>query len=75
MLKLMVVSAFTVLATVGVTTPLAAQTRSAVSSAELEAAVINTPAANQETLQRFLRDNRVNEIAAKLGVIAARAFH
>lgn len=70
-LKLMVLSAFAVLATVGATSPLEAQTRSAVSSAELEAAVIKTPAANQAAVQRFLRDGRVNEIAAKLGIRTA----
>lgn len=68
MLKLIIVSAFAVLATVGATTPLAAQTRSAVSSAELEAAVVKAPAANQEAVQRFLRDTRVTEVAAKLGI-------
>lgn len=71
MLKLIVVSAIAVLATVGATTPLAAQTRSVVSSAELEAAVVKAPAANQEAIQRFLRDSRVNEVAAKLGIKTA----
>ena len=71
MLKLIVVSAFALLAAAGATTPLAAQTRSAVSSTELETAVTRAPAANQEAVQRFLRDSRVNEIAAKLGIKTA----
>jgi Skp family chaperone for outer membrane proteins len=70
-LKLIVVSAIAALATVGATAPLAAQARSAVNSAELEAAVIKAPAANQEAVQRFLRDSRVNEVAAKLGIQTA----
>jgi hypothetical protein len=70
-LKLIAVSAIACLATVGATTPLSAQTRSAVSTSELEAAVVKAPAANQEAVQRFLRDSRVSEIAATLGVKSA----
>jgi hypothetical protein len=70
-LKFLVVSAIAVLATAGATTPLAAQARSAVSSAELEAAVVKAPAANQEAVQAFLRDSRVTEVAAKLGLRTA----
>lgn len=71
MLKLIAVSAIALFATMGATTPLAAQTRSAVSSTELEAAVTRAPAANQEAVQRFLQDSRVTEIATKLGIKTA----
>lgn len=71
MLKLIAVSGILALATLGASTPLAAQARSAVSSTELDSAVLKAPATNQETVQRFLRDSTVREIATKLGIQAA----
>jgi hypothetical protein len=70
-LKLIAVSGILALATLGASTPLAAQARSAVSSTELDSAVLKAPATNQETVQRFLRDSTVREIATKLGIQAA----
>ena len=71
MLKSIAVSGILALATLGASAPLAAQTRSAVSSTELESAVLKAPATNRETVQRFLRDSRVTEIAKKMGIQTA----
>lgn len=71
MLKLIAVTGILALATLGASAPLAAQTRSAVSSTELESAVLKAPATNQETVQRFLRDSRVTAVATKLGIRTA----
>jgi len=70
-LKSIAVSGILALATLGASAPLAAQTRSAVSSTELESAVLKAPATNRETVQRFLRDSRVTEIAKKMGIQTA----
>jgi hypothetical protein len=70
-LKLIAVSGILALATLGTSTPLAAQSRTAVSSTELESAVLKAPAANQEAVQRFLRDSVVTDIATKLGIRTA----
>ena len=71
MLKFIAVSGLVMLATVGASAPLAAQTRSTVSSTELESAVLKAPATNRETVQRFLQDSRVTEVATKLGIRTA----
>lgn len=71
MLKHIAVSAVVMLATMGTSTRVAAQARSAVSSAELEASVLAAPATNKEAVQRFLRDSLVNEVAAKMGIRTA----
>lgn len=71
MLKFIAFAGVLSLAALGASTPLAAQTRSGVSSTELEAAVLKAPATNKETVQRFLRDSRVSEIAATLGIQSA----
>ena len=62
-----------VLGMLGLGTPLAlsAQARSAVSGADLESAVLRSPATNQAAVQQFLRDDRVVEAAAGIGVNAA----
>lgn len=67
-LKLIAGSAVVALVTMGASAPVAAQTRSAVSSTELESAVLNAPATNRETVQRFLQDSRVKDAATKLGI-------
>jgi hypothetical protein len=67
-LKFIAVSGLVILATVGASVPLAAQTRSAVSGAELESAVLKAPATPRETVRRFLKDTRVVDVAAKLGI-------
>jgi hypothetical protein len=69
MLKMIAVSGILALATLGASAPLAAQTRTAVSSTELESAVLNkAPSTNQATVQRFLQDSRVMDVAAKMGI-------
>jgi hypothetical protein len=67
-LKSIAVSGILALATLGPSVPLAAQTRSAVSSIELDSAVLNAPATNREIVQRFLRDSRVTAVATKMGI-------
>lgn len=71
MLKHLAVTGILALATLGMTTPLTAQARSAVSATDLETAVITAPAPNQAEVQRFLHDPRVVEAANGLGVRAA----
>ena len=71
MLKSIAVLGILALATPGASAPLAAQGRSAVSSAELESAVLSAPAANQAAVQRFLQDDRVTEVASRMGVRTA----
>lgn len=68
MLKSLAVSGILAIAALGVSAPLAAQARTAVSGAELESAVVAAPAANQAEVQRFLQDDRVSEAANRLGV-------
>jgi hypothetical protein len=70
-LKSIVFSAILTVATLAVSTPLAAQTRSAVTSTALDSAILAAPATSQETVQRFLQDSRVSEIAASMGVKTA----
>ena len=67
-MRFIAVSGFLALATLGASAPLAAQTRSAVSSSELESAVLKAPVPNQKAVQRFLQDSRVKEVAAKMGI-------
>lgn len=71
MLKSLAISGILVLATLGASAPLAAQARSAVSSAELESAVLTSPAPNQAAVQSFLQDARVTEAASRMGVSTA----
>jgi len=67
-LKSIAVSGILVVATLGGSAPLTAQARSAVSSAELESAVLSTaPAPNQAAVQSFLRNERVTEAASRMG--------
>jgi hypothetical protein len=67
-LKIFAVSGILALATLGLSTSLAAQTRSTVSSADLETAVTTAPATNQAEIQRFLQDPRVIAVASGMGV-------
>ena len=57
-------------AALGLTVPLSAQTRSAVSVAELDAAVAERPATVQEAVQEFLTTDQGQEVANRLGVSA-----
>jgi hypothetical protein len=58
-------------AMLGGSAPLAAQSRSGVSSTDLESAVITAPAPNQAAVQQFLQDERVIGVASSMGVSAA----
>ena len=72
MLKSIAVLGILVVATLGASAPLAAQTRSAVSSAELESAVLTAaPAPNRAAVQSFLLNDRVTEAASHMGVSTA----
>lgn len=71
MLKSVAVFGVLALAALGASAPLAAQARSAVSSAELESAVLAAPATNQAAVQRFLQDERVTGVASRMGVRTA----
>jgi hypothetical protein len=71
MLKSLAVLGSLALATLAGTAPLAAQARSVVSSAELESAVLTPPAGNQAAVQHFLQDERVTEIAGRMGIRTA----
>jgi hypothetical protein len=53
---------------VSLTAPIAAQTRSAVSVAELDAAVAERPAAAREAVLKFLTTDRAQEAADRMGV-------
>jgi hypothetical protein len=66
--KSIAVLAVLTVATLLASTPLAAQTRSAVSTTSLDSAVREAPATNQVTVQRFLQDSRVIAIAAQMGI-------
>ncbi|HKV75778.1 MAG TPA: hypothetical protein VJN95_14765 [Gemmatimonadales bacterium] len=68
MFKPLAYSGIVTLVTLAVSTPAAAQARSAVTASELETAVTATPAPNQAEVQRFLQDPRVVEAANGLGV-------
>jgi hypothetical protein len=56
------------IAALGMTAPLAAQTRSAVSVTELDAAVAERPAAVREAVMEFLTTDRAQEVANRMGV-------
>lgn len=72
MLKSTAVLGILVVAALGASAPLAAQERSAVSSTELESAVLTAPAAsNQATVQSFLQNDRVTETASHMGIRTA----
>jgi Skp family chaperone for outer membrane proteins len=58
-------------AALGLTAPLSAQTRSAVSVAELDAAVAERPAAVREAVQEFLTTERGQEAADRIGMSAS----
>ena len=52
----------------GLTAPVYAQSRSAVTSADLDAAVVAHPAGNREALQAFLTTDQAQTAAARIGV-------
>jgi len=54
-------------AAVGMTVPLAAQTRSAVSIADLDAAVAERPSVVREAVRDFLTTDRAQEFADRMG--------
>ena len=58
-------------AALGLTAPLSAQTRSAVSVSELDAAVAERPVAVREAVQEFLTTDRGQEVADRLGMSAS----
>jgi hypothetical protein len=67
-LKSIAVLGILVVATLGASAPLAAQARSAVSSAELESAVLTAaPATNRAAVQSFLLNDRVTQAASRMG--------
>jgi 2-hydroxychromene-2-carboxylate isomerase len=71
-LKFIVIPCVLALATLGATAPLAAQSRSVVSRTELDSAVLSmAPSTNQATVQRFLQDSRVTNVASGLGIRTA----
>lgn len=55
-------------ATIGVATPLLAQGRSAVTAAELDAAVASRPAGNREAIVRLLGTPEARKIAGRMGI-------
>lgn len=71
MLKYVAVFGVLAFAAMGTSAPLAAQAQSAVSSSELESAVVATPGTNQATVQQFLQDQRVIGVANSMGVSTA----
>lgn len=58
-------------AALGLTTPLLAQGRSAVTTAELEAAVTTRPASTREAVRDFLTLPQVQKVADRMGVSTA----
>lgn len=58
-------------AAVGASAPLAAQERSTVSSAELDAAVVAAPAGNRAAVRAFLATDEGQEVADRVGMTAA----
>jgi hypothetical protein len=58
-------------AALGVTTPLLAQSRSAVSDAELDAVITARPAGNREAVRDFLATEQVRKAASRLGISAS----
>ena len=71
MLKYIAVAGILAVATLGPSGPLAAQSRSAVTSADLESAVRTAPGANQASVQQFLQNDAVIDAAAGMGVNVA----
>ncbi len=71
MLKSVAVLGALALVTLGMSAPLAAQSQSAVSSSELESAVLSAPATNQATVQNFLQNDQVIGVANSMGVSTA----
>jgi len=67
-LKSLAVLGSLVLATLGASAPLAAQERSAVSSGELESAVLTAPVGNRAAVQQFLQNDRVTQVAGHMGI-------
>ena len=55
-------------AALGFATPLLAQERSAVSGAELDAAVVAHPTGNAATVQAFLATDQAREVAGRMGL-------
>ncbi|MDZ4864339.1 MAG: PA2779 family protein [Gemmatimonadota bacterium] len=71
MLKVTTTIVILTLAALAVSAPLSAQSRSAVTSADLESAVRTAPGANQASVQQFLRNDAVIDAAAGMGVNVA----
>ena len=61
-------SLFLAVAALGFATPLLAQERSAVSGAELDAAVVAHPRGNTATVQAFLATDQAREVAGRMGL-------
>lgn len=68
MSKRLTQSMFTAVALLGLAAPLHAQSRSAVSSSELDAAVSTRPAGNREAVRQFLATDQAQKMAARMGV-------
>lgn len=71
MSKYLPLSMITAVAALGLTTPLLAQGRSAVSSADLDAAVAARPAGSREAVRAFLATDQVRQVAGRMGVSAS----
>jgi hypothetical protein len=71
MLKVVAVIGIAGLAALSTSAPLAAQAQSAVSSSELESAVLAAPASNQAAVQSFLQNEQVIGVANSMGVSTA----
>ena len=67
MSKLLSLAMLTAVAVFGLTAPLSAQTRSAVSAAELDAAVAEQPSAVRVAVQDFLTTDRAQALADGMG--------
>jgi len=67
MSKLLSLSMLTTIVVFGLTAPLSAQDRSAVSVAELDAAVVAQPNAVRQAVQEFLTTDRAQALAAVMG--------
>ena len=65
------VSMLVAVAALGVTTPLLAQGRSTISSADLDAVVSARPAGNREAVRNFLATDQVRNVAGRMGVSAS----
>jgi len=67
----------TAVAALGLASPLLAQGRSAVSTAELDAAVVGRPAGSRDAVRAFLMTDQVRKVAGRIGVstseLSARA--